>query len=236
VTSLRYLRHAVVAVALLAGAAAPARADFVLDDFTTPNPATSFIPLGGTVGATTSRTDIFGGITRDILVTQTANSLGTAGGSQYLVGTTNVGGRLALATAPYATANVSVNYAYASPQNLSAGGTALQMHFDFADFGVPFSVAISDGTHTSTQSGSATSGSGIYSLNMSSFSGVDLTHVSNIDLLLNGGSSPVTSADFALSEVVITTPTPVPAPPAALLAMAALPVLSVRRMLVKTAA
>jgi hypothetical protein len=177
-------------------------------------------------------------VSRTLTVTQTANGLGSSGATQYLVGTTPVGGRLALATAPLATANIQALYSYGTAQNLAAGGTSLQFTFASADFGVPYSVQLSDGTNTATQSGTTATGPGVYSFSTGSFGGVDLTAVTSILLSLNrnlqvGPASDVVSADFSLSDVRVLTPVvpppAVPAPPAAVLVLAALPVLGLAR-------
>ncbi len=231
------LRAAAVAVALVLGGSA--KADFVVDDFTTPNPSTGLVPLPAASPTSVVRgPEPSGtGASRTLTITQTANGLGSAGATQYLVGNTGVGGRLALATAPLATANIQAQYTYAAAQNLSAGGTSLQFTFASADFGVPYSVRISDGTNTATQSGTTSTGAGVYSFSTGSFAGVNLNAVTGILLSLNRnlqtGSGDVVSADFSLSDVRVLTPNvvppAVPAPPAAVLVLAALPLLGLAR-------
>ena len=231
-------RAAAVAVALALGGSA--KADFVVDDFSAPNPSTGFVSLPGAIGSVVRGPEGTGsaGVSRTLTVNQTVNSLGASGATQYLIGTTPVGGRLAIATAPSATANASLLYSYATAQNLAAGGTSLQFTFATADFAVPYSVRITDSTGaTSTQSGSTATGAGVYSFSTGSFTGVNLGSVTSVLLSLNRnlqtGGGDVVSADFSLSDVRVLTPTvnppAVPAPPAAVLVLAALPLLGLAR-------
>ncbi len=223
---------ALVAVLALGGSA---KADFVIDDFTVPNPNTGFIAVP-TLG-TTGRVDVLASLgtpTRTLTVTETSNP-GNAGFSQYRVGNTVSGGRLTLGTVD-STANILANYSYSSAQNLSAGGTSIQFTFATADFGVPYSIQLGDGTNTATQSGTTSTGAGVYSFSTGSFAGVNLSAITSVVLSLNRnlqtGGGDVVSADFSLSDVRVLTPTappPVPAPPAAVLVLAALPVLGLAR-------
>ena len=132
-----------------------------------------------------------------------------------------------------------LTYTYGSAQNLSAGGTSLQFSFLSSDLNVPFSVRITDSANnTSTQSGVASTGAGTYAFSTGSFAGVNLSAVTSVILSLNRnlttGTGDVASADFALSDVRVLTPTPppppaVPAPPAAVLVLAAMPLLGLAR-------
>ena len=212
-----------------------AKADFVIDTFNSPNPATPY-SLAGPVGSTYSQLDaLAGGISRQLVVTQTANTFLAAGSTSGFIGNTVVGGRYALSTNAGATAWASLLYTYASPQNLSVGGTAVQFTFASADLNTPFSVKISDGTVTKTQVGVVTSSSiGVFHLPLSGFSGdgFDASHVVSIELQLNrnavtGESTP--EADLTLSDVRVTTPAAVPAPPAVILLLAAAPVVGLVR-------
>lgn len=233
---------ALVAAMALGGSA---RADFVIDDFTTPNPNTGLVAVSPLSAST--RIDNLtsqGTPTRSLTVSETANGLGTAGATSYLVGNTPAGGRLALATAPLTTANIQAQYTYASGQNLAAGGTSIQFTFASADFGVPYSIQLTDSNNiTATQSGTTTTGGGVYAFSTDSFlntptgpTGLNLNAITSIILSLNRnlqtGGGDVSSADFTLSDVRVLTPTappPVPAPPAAVLVLAALPVLGLAR-------
>lgn len=231
----RAIFGAAVAATIAWGGGA-ARADLVIDDFTIPNPTPGFV-LVPTLGVSTASAALPGGVTRTLTVTETANLGG--GETRYRVGTVpGVGGRLTLTTGD-TTANIRAAYTYSTAQNLSALGTSLQFTFATADFGVPYSVQVSDGTNTATQSGTTFSGPGAYSFSIGSFGGgVNLSAITSIVLSLNRnlstGTGDVTSADFSLSAVEVLGPTGpppvVPAPPAAVLALAALPLLGLARV------
>ena len=228
---------AVVAVLALGGSA---KADFIIDNFVTPNPATQFSLAAG-AGSTfgPSVTALPGGVTRSLTVTQTVAGSSQAAQTTGYIGTDSVGGpALTLNTNTGTTANALVSYVYSTAQNLSAGGTSLQFSFSFADLNTPYSVRITDSSNnTSTQSGIASSGAGIYSFSTGSFAGVNLSAVTGVLLSLNRnlttGTGDVVSADIKLADVRVLTPTvnppSVPAPPAAVLVLAALPVLGLAR-------
>ena len=101
------LRGAVVAVAALALSVATAKADIIIDDFSTPNPAAGY-SLAAPVGSTFSRIDG----NRTLTVTQTQNDFGLSGSTSGLIGTTLVGGRYVLNTSTGTTAHSSLLYSY----------------------------------------------------------------------------------------------------------------------------
>ena len=127
--------------------------------------------MGAAVGATyTQSNSLPGGITRQLVVTQTANINGFAGASSGFIGTVASGGRFALSTNAGATAWASLLYTYATAQNLSVGGTAVLFTIASADLNTPFSVTLSDGTVAKTQVGVVTSSSvGTFFLPVSGF-------------------------------------------------------------------
>ena len=242
----RVLFRAAAVVAALGLGAGSAKADFIIDDFLNPNPTTGFVTVTGQPGNQVTRTDNLtsqGTPTRVLTVTETNNG---GGNTQFRVGQVAPGaGRLTLGTVD-STANIQAQYTYGSGQNLSAGGTSLQFTFATADFGVPYSVQLTSGSGasavTATQSGTTTTGAGVYAFDTSAFTGAgfDLTNITGVLLSLNlnlSGSSttpPVTSADFSLSDVRVLTPDAppppaVPAPPAAVLLLAAVPLLGLAR-------
>jgi hypothetical protein len=247
-------RVTAAAVALTMGGAA--KADFIIDDFGQPT-FTGLVGLTGNGAQSGGRTDSYsttvGNVTRVLTVNQTQNVLGD-GATQFGIGSIGTGGIFTLATAngtsqaTATTANVTLSYTYTTAQNLSAGGTFIQFTFTGADLNTPYSVTIGDDDDTSTVGGVATNGAGVYTIDLSAFSGVDLTDVSSILLSLNadlsGSNSPVASADFTLSDVRVLAPDAppppppgpgpgpgpvIPAPPAAVLVLAALPLLGLAR-------
>jgi hypothetical protein len=225
---------ALVAVLALGGSA---KADFIIDDFSVPDSASAYNQLIGQSTSMFSATDTSApGVTRTSTATVTADILG-GGTARVRLGQFTGGNRFSLSTDDGLTATATLNYSYAAPQDLAAGGTSVQFTFASADLGVPYSIQLTDGTNTATQSGTTTTGAGTYSFSTASFGGVDLTAVTGVTLSLNqtqsgGGPASVVSADFSLTDVRVLTPTAapvIPAPPAAVLVLAALPVLGLAR-------
>ncbi len=234
VRALSFRRAVVALAALVLGAAGQAKADIVIDDFTTPDPGVTY-SLDAAVPSVYTQVDG----NRTLTVTQTQNTFGLANQTSGVIGNTTLGGRFVLNTTTGTTAFASLAYTYAG-LDLSAGGTILNFQFTSTDLGVPFSVSVGDGTTTATQVGLVTSPTNL-SFDLTGFAGVNLAGVTQIELVLNrdvtSGAS-TSSADFSIANVTITEPPPttdVPAPPAALLALAALPVLGLRRKLLKKA-
>lgn len=231
--SLRCLRRAVVAVALLAGAVAPAKADFVLDDFSSPNPGTLYTGPG-TLGPTA----LGSGWSRTATVTLSA---GPSSGVTGVIGTDprtpSLGTVFELSTTAASTAYARLDYTVGSPVDWSVTGanvTGLTTAFTFADLSVPYSVVLTDSANnTLTYTGTIT-GAGTYSAPIGSFTGTgNLAAITGVSIYLNQNvvtGASTTSADFVIDDLTVNnTPSPVPAPPAALLALAALPVLGLRR-------
>ena len=237
------LHRAVIAIAALAfGAVAPAKADFVLDTFNAPTPATTFsITSAGSNPYTSPTVAVAPGLNRTVVVTAIS---GLGGSSSAATG--NMGaGTFELSTTAAVTATAQVNYNYTTAQNFtSLGVSGLTLKFTFADLNIPFSVVLTDsvgGTRTFTST--AVTGPGSYPALLSSFTGSgNLSSISGIDVFLNRNivsGLTSTSADFILDEITVqNSPTPpaVPAPAAALLALAALPVLGARKLFRKTVA
>ena len=236
----RVMRVAAVAFAVVATTSA-ARADFVIDDFNTPTSPLQY-SLAGAVGSTfTDSTTLSPGLVRDLTVTQETNPSGLGNKTNGTIG----GGAFDLATAANTTSFASLLYTYSTAQNLSAGGTAVQFTFGFADLNTPFSVRIKDSSGASAnRTGTVTNATaGTFTLDLNGF-GVDLASVSSIELLLNRNvntGASTTSADLTLTDVRITTPPvtdlppAVPAPPALALFAAALPALGLARRFARKA-
>jgi hypothetical protein len=226
----RFRQAVLAAAALLLGAIGQVRADILVDDFSSPNPAVSY-SLAAPVGSNFVRVDG----NRTVTVTQTQNSFAAAGFTTGLIGNSALGPRMNLNTGVNTTAFASLSYSFAGGLNLSTAGSLLDVTVNSTDLNVPFSVILTDGTNTSTQVGIITSPTS--QLSVAAFSGVNLNAITSIQLVLNQNvltSASTESADFSISRVNIVQPaSSVPAPPAVLLALAALPVLGLRRKFAK---
>ena len=225
----------VAAIAAMLLTTTVAKADFIIDTFTSPNPATSYT-VGTSSGSTFSSgpSVINPGVTRNITVTQVGNVSSAAGG---FFGLSSIDGAAFQLNTPNSIASGSASFAklaytYSSAQNLNTGGPILRFSFDALGIATPFSVVLSDGTTSATQTGLVlvTGSSSNFSIPLSSFIGTNLSTITSIDLYVNRNVNTNTSApdtDVTLRDLRVTqdvTPPPsVPAPPAALLLLAAAP-------------
>ncbi len=229
-----------LAVAVTVITSSAAKADFVIDTFTNPNPAQTYT-LGNTSGSTfvTGPTTLASGIDRTITVTQVGNVtiaaqgfFGTSAvdGAAFQLNTSNS----SIGSATYA----QLHYSYGSAQNLQVGGPVLRFSFDALQSPTPFSVVLSDGVTSSTQTGLvAVSGSTTnFSIPLSNFTGTNLSAITAIDFFVNRNVISNTSrpdADVTLRDIRVSQdvapPTGVPAPPVAILLLAAAPALGLVR-------
>ena len=213
------------------------KADFIIDTFTTPNPRTSYT-LGATDGSTFSSgpATVGAGVTRNITVTQ-IGAVDSSSPASGFFGVSSISGAAfqlntpnsSIGSASYA----KLAYTYSSPQNLTTGGPVLRFSFDALQTPAPFSVVLSNGTTSATQTGlvNVSSSSTSFAIPLSSFVGTNLSAITSIDLFVNRNvttntSSPdadITLRDVRISQDVPPPPASVPAPPAALLLLAAAP-------------
>jgi len=224
------------AIAALILTSTVAKADFVIDTFSSPTPAILYT-LGTAGGSVYNNgpTTVAPGVTRTITVTQVGSVTNAAGG---FIGTSSIDGKAfqlntsnsSIGSASYA----KLTYTYASAQNLTSGGPVLRFSFDALASPTPFSVVVSNGTTSAIQTGLVlpSSSSTSLAIPLSTFIGTTLGSITSIDLFVNRNVSTNTSspdADVTLRDVRISQDTPppvdpvVPAPPAALLLLAAAP-------------
>lgn len=235
------LRRAAAAVAVLLAGSAAVRADFTLDGFDNPAvpvtanqtgpgsgslPSVTFTPPGATVTAT-----------RTINYTVTQVGSGTATYS-LTVGGGALGADLGLSAA----ATTSIGYTFSGPvdfiPNVPAGGTPGSIEvtgFGQADANgnqTGYSLTVlTAGGGSLTATGSLTSVISTNAISLAGLTGTgDLSQVTGLTLTLNSGAA----ADLQLDSLAVTTPAApdnnmVPAPPAVLLALAAVPALGLRR-------
>ncbi len=222
------------AIAALLLTTTVAKADFVIDTFTSPNPAATYT-LGTTTGSVfnSGPSTVSPGVTRTIAVTQVGNVTIAAGG---FYGTSAIDGAAfqlntsnsSIGSASYA----KLSYTYATAQNLTAGGPVLRFSFDAIQNATPFSVVLSDGTTSATKTGlvNVSSSSTSFAIPLSTFSGTNLNAITSVHLFVNRNVLTNTSspdADITLRDVRVSQDIPVdpvvPAPPAAILLLAAAP-------------
>lgn len=230
----RFLMGMVAAFA----ATTAAKADFVIDTFTSPTPATVYT-LGNTSGSTYSSggSALGGGLTRTITVNQVGNVsiaangfFGTSAfdGPAFQLNTSNS----SIGSATWAL----LNYSYAAPVNLAVGGPILKFSFDALATPTPFTVVVGDGSSTASQTGlvAVSASSTTFNFNLSAFSGVDLSSINSVQIYVNRNTTTNFSAadtDITIRDIrVAQNDTPViPAPPAVVLLLAAAPALGLVR-------
>lgn len=228
-----------------------ARADIQIDSFTQPNPAAEY-SLGTGAPAEFTRTEGIAptngvATTRTLLVRQIANN-GTGGSTptEGRIGLTPGGPRFVMDVNTGATSFASLTYNYGSDLDISTG-TDLQFTITFLDQEAPFALRITDAAGDSftvselapqTQTGSTFNiGLGAFTAN-----GVDLSQVRSIQILLNnngGEGGSIESVDVSLTDITVLAPlppAPVPAPPAVVLLLAAVPALGAVRLIRRKAA
>lgn len=220
------LPRLVVAVAAVAGflAQAPrASADYILDNFSSPNPGDYYqISLVNGVGPYTSpTTTVSAGVTRTVQVSVSTTPInnnsvsGTIGGGTFTMDTDNS-----------SKATSQITYSLTGAASNLSGATGLSLQFANLDAGttattIPVSVAVNTATGTRTFTGTITESATAFTQTFafSSFSGSgDLGQVNSIVFTLNNTANSRTAVDFAMTGVTVNTPNAVPAPPGLLLA------------------
>jgi len=227
------------AVVAALGMAGTSRADFVIDDFSVPSPA-SFYLIDLLNSNPYTRTDaLSNGLTRNLSVTvQTPNPTNPNSASGF-IGTRPSGtpsGPLFSMDSDNSSTVIS-NLSYTGFVGALANFSLVNaIHLDFLnlDSGIattttPLSIDLITSSGTLNYSGFV-SDSNVpftFSAYLSSFTGSgDLTQVTGLNVTLNGGASSRQAADFVLDRIRVST---VPAPPAALLGLLALPILGLYR-------
>lgn len=229
---------------MLALSVATAKADIIIDDFSLTAPATQYA-IGPDANPLVIVNNIGGGLTRTVTLTVTNP---TTPGANALTG--QVGDGLFSASfnvVSSGTANIA--YTYAAPANfipnVGAGGAVGDLVFSGAgDSGfaanIPLTITIATTTGNLTFNGTLplTPAISNVSVGLAGFTGTgDLASVTGVTVNLVGGQA----ADLIFDSIGVTTPDAppptngVPAPAGVLLALAALPVLGLRRALRKKA-
>jgi hypothetical protein len=228
------LRKIALATLMMFGLSAAVRADIVIDTFT--DAATVNYQINLSNGNPLTLTPVllpsgFGRTTYIEVVSPTPpnfNSVsGSIGGGTFSVDTNN--SSQVFATLTYAgigdfSGGTGIRLDFV---NLNPGNTSTTVALD-----MPISVAISTGTGTLTSTVNVAGSGAPFPVNLpfASFTGTgNLADVTGLAITLNsGGPNGRIASDFVLDNVVIPT-NAVPAPPALVLAVAAAPMLLVRR-------
>jgi hypothetical protein len=233
-------RVAAVVAAIVFGTINTAKADILIDDFSLPTPFVQTF-LNGTTTTGSVVTSLPGSV-RTISYT-----LLNPSASSSVVGTVSDNGVLNVDVGTTTGATINASYAFSSTQNfipnVPAGGMIGDLMFSgFSQTAIggaatTYTLTVNTTTGDLSTSGSLNATLTTQLLSLSSLTGTgDLAAVSGISLTLNAGRA----ADLQIDQLSVTTPpapnNAIPAPPAVLLALAAIPVLGLRRkMLAKKA-
>lgn len=228
------LRKSLLAAALVFGLSGTSRADITIDDFSAPNPGIEYlINFSDPNPSVFTTPNISPGISRTVTLTVTSPTPPNINSMSGEIG--GVNGIFSMSLNNSSSGNAVINYTFSSPIDFVPTGQMGSLRYlSSADAGfgpnVPLNFVL-------------TTASGDLSFNtfmnltgtftpsdvpLSSFTGTgDLTQVTGMSVTILGGQA----ADVALTMISITTPDvdPIPAPPAALLALLALPALGFRR-------
>ena len=236
--SLRVRSFALAACAVL-GLGASARADIILDDFSNPSTGAQFVIANSNNNPYTLTTNLSGGTVRTATFTVTSP---TPAGPFSLLGIVG-GGTVDMFFDSTSSGNAVIAYALGTPLDFSAlsGSTGAirlttQSAASLGNPNVAYTLNLLTATGTLTGSGSFLNSAGFIDQNiaLSSLTGSgNLSQVTGLTLTINAQ----TADDFRLDKIALSEPVVVqtPAPPAALLALAALPVFGLRRYFAKKA-
>jgi hypothetical protein len=240
----KLLRTLLLAAAVLV-AGGTAKADIVIDQFSAPTPAVDYLISGlNTNPYVVTTNGIAPGINRTITLT-VAPPVGALSMSGHIGGSYNF---FSMSLDNASSGSAVIAYSFATPMNfipnVALGGAvgALQ-YLSSADTGFAastpllFTITTATGTLSFNTTMNVSSAFTPTNVPLSSFTGTgDLTQVTGMSITIQGGQA----SDVALDAIGITTPpaptNEVPAPPAAVLALLALPALGLRRRMARKAA
>ena len=236
--SLRVRSFALAACAVF-GLAASARADIILDDFSNPSTGAQFVIASQNNNPYTVTSNLAGGTVRTATFTVTSPN---PAGPFSLLGVIG-GGTVDMFFDSTSSGNAVITYALGTPLDFSAlsGSTGAirlttQSAASLGNPNVAYTLSLLTSTGTLTGSGSFLNSAGFIDQDIafSSLAGAgSLSNVTGLTLTINAQ----TADDFRLDKVALSEPDVVqtPAPPAALLALVALPVFGLRRYLARKA-
>lgn len=227
----RVLFKSVVATMAVALTGTAARADILIDDFSSPNPSTVFgIGPGPNPLVITTPVATVGNPTRTVTMTVTAPNPVSTGSLNGRIGEGAFNANYAFG----ASGTIRIAYSYASAvnfvPNMSAGGSMGDLLFvGSGDEGraanIPLAVTIATATGDLTYTGTLPTNTDLTVIPLNSLSGTgNLAQVNGVTIDITAGDA----ADLFVDSIGVTTPA-VPAPPAAVLALAAVPALGLLR-------
>jgi len=224
-------RFLALSLTILLFASTAARADVILDDFTNPAGGTQFVIASQNTNPYTIVTPLAGGTVRTATFTVTSP---TPAGPFSLLGVVG-GGTADMFFDSTSSGNGVFSYVFGSAIDFSAisgaAGAVILTTQSQATIGNPnvgFTLSLLTGSGTLTTTGSFLNSAGFIDQDvlLGSFAGSgDLSQVTGLSLTVTGQ----TADDFRLDKIALTEPTVIPAPPALLLALAALPAFGLRR-------
>ena len=231
------MTRTLAAIAALLFVSACARADVILDDFTNPTPGSQFVIANTNSNPYTITTDLGGGTIRTATFTVTSPS---PAGPFSLLGVVG-GGSVDMFLDSTSSGNAVITHTFGAPLDIAGiGGSTGAIRLttqSFATVGNPdvaYTLSIATATGTLTASGSFANSAGFVDQDVAftSLAGTgDLTQVTGLTLTVSGN----TADDFRLDKIAVTEPQQVPAPAGVFLALAALPVIGLRRYFAKKA-
>ena len=214
-----------------------ARADVILEDFTNPTPGAQFVIANTNNSPYTITTDLGGGTIRTANFTVTSP---TPAGPFSLLGVVG-GGSVDMFFDSTSSGNAVINHAFGAPIDIQGiGGSTGAIRLttqSFATVGNPdvaYTLQVLTSTGTLSASGSFVNSAGFVDQDVAftSLTGTgDLSQVTGLNLTVTGN----TADDFRLDKIAVTEPQQVPAPAGVFLALAALPVLGLRRYFARKA-
>lgn len=228
---LRSLFRVSLAIAAASALVSPARADILIDDFSNPSPAVVY-SIAPDANPTVIVNDLGGGITRTITLSVTSPVSPSTGALGGFVGD----GFFSASFDVFSSGTAQIAYTFDTAQNfvVDADPSNPPGVLQFSGFGdsgfaadIPLTFDIATATGTLSYNGTLPLEAfpSQVEVPLADLTGTgDLTQVTGLTVTITGGQA----ADLVFDSLNVTTP--IPAPPAALLALAALPVLGLRRM------
>lgn len=233
------VRSFALAACAVFGLGSSARADIILDDFSNPSTGVQFVIANQNNNPFPVTTPLAGGTVRSAVFTVTSPN---PAGPFSLLGVIG-GGTVDMFFDSTSSGNAVISYTFGTPLDFStlSGSTGsvrltTQSAASLGNPNVGYTLSLLSGANSLTTTGNFKNSAGFIDQDIafSSLAGAgNLSNVTGLKLTINAQ----TADDFRLDKIALSEPTVVqtPAPPAALLALVALPVFGLRRYFAKKA-